>query len=254
MQSPINIVTKRALRDDSLEPVHYHGYQEAFHSAIINNGHYAQIDLPDNVRIVGGSLETTYKAVQLHFHWGNNGGPGSEHTIDGEQYPMEMHIVHIKHHYSSLTEALHDRTGVAVLGFFYQESQSSNKKYDSIVNALQNITIPGSNISLNALSVDTFIPPRDNLTKYYRYHGSLTTPGCAESVVWTLFEEPIPLSRDQLSAFSRLTFMDGQSMKGNFRPTQPLNGREVHFSGTVRAWANTAVLLSSVLVIYLLTD
>lgn len=40
--------------------------------------------------ISGGNLKHTYKAVQLHFHWGKNGGPGSEHTIDGEQYPMEV--------------------------------------------------------------------------------------------------------------------------------------------------------------------
>lgn len=40
--------------------------------------------------IYGGGLPTSYKAVQFHLHWGTNGGPGSEHTIDGEQFPMEV--------------------------------------------------------------------------------------------------------------------------------------------------------------------
>lgn len=40
--------------------------------------------------ISGGGLPTSYKAVQFHLHWGTNGGPGSEHTIDGEQFPMEV--------------------------------------------------------------------------------------------------------------------------------------------------------------------
>lgn len=31
-----------------------------------------------------------------------------------------MHIVHIKEEYASLSEALNDRAGVAVLGFFFQ--------------------------------------------------------------------------------------------------------------------------------------
>lgn len=31
-----------------------------------------------------------------------------------------MHIVHIKEKYSSLSQALRDSTGVAVLGFFFQ--------------------------------------------------------------------------------------------------------------------------------------
>lgn len=49
-----------------------------------------QLDLPVGMRIKGGNLTTPYKAVQLHLHWGKDGGPGSEHTIDGEQFPMEV--------------------------------------------------------------------------------------------------------------------------------------------------------------------
>lgn len=48
------------------------------------------MDVPHLSIISGGGLSNSYKAVQFHLHWGNNGGPGSEHTIDGEQYPMEV--------------------------------------------------------------------------------------------------------------------------------------------------------------------
>lgn len=51
----------------------------------------------------------------------------------------------------------------------------------------------------------------------------------------------------QLSAFSQLSFADGQNMTGTYRPVQPLNGREVYHSGSVAVWVNTVVLLSSVL-------
>lgn len=49
-----------------------------------------QVGVPHLSVISGGGLSNSYKAVQFHLHWGNNGGPGSEHTIDGEQYPMEV--------------------------------------------------------------------------------------------------------------------------------------------------------------------
>ena len=33
---------------------------------------------------------------------------------------------------------------------------------------------------------------------YYRYFGSLTTPGCNEVVQWTVFKQPIPISANQV--------------------------------------------------------
>ena len=44
-QSPINIVTKKTLKDDRLQPLRYNGYQFAFHSDIINNGHSGKSQL-----------------------------------------------------------------------------------------------------------------------------------------------------------------------------------------------------------------
>ncbi|KAF7646149.1 hypothetical protein LDENG_00192330, partial [Lucifuga dentata] len=141
-QSPINIFTRRLIPDERLTPLNFIGYQDHFHGRLTNNGHTVQLDLPVHKLIKGGNLTSAYKAQQLHLHWGKDGGPGSEHTVDGEQFPMEMHIVHIKEQYSSLAQAMQDRSGVAVLGFFFQESNSTNKKYNPILRALKNITCP----------------------------------------------------------------------------------------------------------------
>ncbi|XP_006799631.1 carbonic anhydrase 4a [Neolamprologus brichardi] len=245
-QSPINIVTRKTFKDDRLTPLKFQNYQEIFTSTIINNGHSAQVQIPTVSTISHGDLPDEYKAVQFHLHWGANGGPGSEHTIDGEQYPMELHIVHMKKAYSDLTTALRDTEGVAVLGFFYELSSSSNRKYERIISALQNIQATNGNTSLSSISLAQLIPSEKNLTAYYRYKGSLTTPGCTESVIWTLFENPIPLSKEQLQAFSKLQFNDGQQMTGNFRPVQPLNGRKVYRSGSAVILANSAILLATI--------
>lgn len=122
-QSPINIVTRKTLKDKRLAPFQFHNYQQSFKGTIKNNGHSGECVIPlDNQEgitcfearaqtfnaycmcvstpvqvgvpvlsmISGGGLPDSYKAVQFHLHWGKEGGPGSEHTIDGEQYPMEV--------------------------------------------------------------------------------------------------------------------------------------------------------------------
>ncbi|XP_068585641.1 carbonic anhydrase 4a isoform X1 [Cebidichthys violaceus] len=245
-QSPINVVTRKTLKDERLTPFQFDNYQQIFRGTIKNNGHSVQVGVPHLSTISGGGLLTSYKAVQFHLHWGNNGGPGSEHTIDGEQYPMELHIVHMKHHYTDLTTALSDPQGVAVLGFFYERSNSANRKYEPIINALQSIKAANRNTSLHSISLAQLIPPEQNLTTYYRYKGSLTTPGCTEAVIWTLFENTIPLSLEQLRVFSELKFHSGRQMVGTFRPVQPLNGRQVFRSGGGVILASSALLLAAI--------
>ncbi|XP_071027349.1 carbonic anhydrase 4-like isoform X2 [Oncorhynchus clarkii lewisi] len=214
-QSPINIVHRKTLPDERLTPFQFRKYQDSFSGLIKNNGHSVQVNVPHQPYVIGGDLETPYKVVQFHLHWGKNGGPGSEHTIDGEQYPME-------------------------------ESLSANRKYDPVLRALQRIMMTGANATLVSVSLEQLIPPQQNLSNYYRYKGSLTTPGCTESVIWTVFEKPIPLSRDQLRVFSDLQFKDGKPMVGTYRPVQPLNGRVVYRSGGAVVVASTAILLASV--------
>lgn len=60
------------------------------------------------------------------------------------------------------------------------------------------------NTSLSSISLAQLIPSEQNMTSYYRYKGSLTTPGCTESVIWTVFENPIPLSIDQVRIRNQL--------------------------------------------------
>ncbi|KAL8180345.1 UNVERIFIED_CONTAM: hypothetical protein K2H54_021348 [Gekko kuhli] len=189
----------------------------------------------EQINITKGGFQDTYRALQFHFHWGDVNKNGSEHTIDGRQYPMELHLVHMNTKYKTVNEAKGHPSGLAVLSFLFKVSEMDNTNYNTIVAGLRNISHEGLSVDLaSTFPLSNLLPNMGLLSKYYRYKGSLTTPGCEEVVVWTVFEEQIPISKPQLNAFvSTLYFTTGAKpvkMANNFRPPQPLKSRKVYAS------------------------
>uniref|UniRef100_M4A089 Carbonic anhydrase n=1 Tax=Xiphophorus maculatus TaxID=8083 RepID=M4A089_XIPMA len=222
-QSPINIVTNKVHFSSALLPFSFIGHTDLINITVENKGHSAHFALPQSVRLTGGALPGHYRAAQFHFHWGGSGTKGSEHTIDGERFPMELHIVHIKEPYSSLEEAEHDMAGIALLALFFEVTHHSTAGVSKVW-AWGNTVIPNFRLS-------NIIPAAAELHSYYRYVGSMTTPGCEQAVAWTVFHRMLSISSRQLDAIvKQCRFWTGQPMTNIFRPTQPLDGRVVYSS------------------------
>ncbi|XP_013872325.1 carbonic anhydrase 4 [Austrofundulus limnaeus] len=231
-QSPVNIVSRKVQLNSSLPPFSFIGHVDAINVTVKNNGHYAHFGLPESVRLAGGGLPGHYRAFRFHFHWGGGSGrPGSEHTIDGERYPMELHIVHIKEPFHSLEEAEQDTAGIALLAFLFEETAADHPHLDSIIAALGRAKYNGSNTVIPNFRLNDIIPAAKDLHSYYRYVGSMTTPGCEQAVEWTVFHRTLSISSRQLDAIvAQCQFWTGQPMTDIYRPTQPLDGRVVYSS------------------------
>ncbi|XP_053702400.1 carbonic anhydrase 4-like isoform X4 [Synchiropus splendidus] len=248
-QSPINIVTRKVHVNAALPPFDFIGHTTRNNITVKNKGHSAHFELPQSVRLTGGALPGHYRAAQFHFHWGGSGRPGSEHTIDGERFPMEMHIVHIKEPYGSLVEAEHDMAGIALLAFLFEESTDDHPHLDTVITALGRVPNNGSSSVVPNFRLSDIVPPSKELRGYYRYVGSMTTPGCEQAVAWTVFRRTLPISSRQLDALvKQCRFWTGQPMTDIFRPTQPLDGRVVYRSNsggalTTGAWTGVLALL-----------
>ncbi|XP_008490555.1 carbonic anhydrase 4 [Calypte anna] len=260
-QSPINIVTRNAIYDNSLKPLNFEGYDVRGSSKwnLENNGHTVKVILNTSPKIGGGGLGRKYKAIEFHLHWGIEGVsqylPGSEHSIDGEKQAMELHIVHIRDDVSDITEAKKNADGVAVLAFFIKV-QGENKNFASLINELENIKYKGQTAQMEALALSSLLPPKEELGRYYRYEGSLTTPDCHEGVIWTIFEKPIELSISQISRFSTVHFEGKNStfMVENFRPAQSLNKRKVYWSNASMLLPPAKVLMLALMLTYILSS
>ncbi|XP_062331294.1 carbonic anhydrase XVb [Osmerus eperlanus] len=236
-QSPIDIVSASAKGDFKLTSFTFTKFGDKSSMTLIKNkGKTVQVDLANGVQVSGGGLTEAYDSLQFHLHWGNgSSSPGSEHTVDGKAFPMELHVVNIK---SSLnrntTLAVKDPSGLAALGFFIEAASGNGTgtpaSWKTLTSYLTIITQNGTNASITSgISLDDLLTGVDR-TKYYRYKGSLTTPNCNEAVVWTVFKDTIKISQDLINQFYSTVHIDTNSsilMVNTYRGVQPSNGRVV---------------------------
>lgn len=178
---------------------------------IVNNGHTVQVSYDS-----GSSIELDgqrYNLQQFHFH------APSEHTINGQPAAAELHLVH-EVDSGSVSELL-PAGSRAVVGVLIQagvENLALQPVWDNLYAA--NATPQPVDGQVNAADM---LPA---VQTTYRYAGSLTTPPCTQNVAWNVMTEPIQMSPEQLSAFTKLMGVDTN------RPVQPLNDRQLAVDST----------------------
>ncbi|XP_052526543.1 carbonic anhydrase 9 isoform X1 [Tympanuchus pallidicinctus] len=227
MQSPININTETTIFSPQLRPIQLSGYSLPASQmlAMKNNGHTVVLKLPESLAITGGYAQQ-YRAVQLHLHWGSPSNPGSEHTVDHKRFAGELHVVHYNTKYENFKAALTQPDGMAVLGVFLEVGPRENPYYQQILEHLHSIQGEDDEVLVPGFNIAGLLP--DNLHLYFHYNGSLTTPPCHESIKWTVFNQTVMLSKEQMSILvSSLHTDDHRLLMNNFRQDQSLHRRWV---------------------------
>nr|ACJ64663.1 hypothetical protein A030-E11 [Acropora millepora] len=229
-QSPIDLIDNEVKRDSSLEPLVV-SYPPFSKGKFLNNGHSVQFvpDASNNLsELSGGPLAKKYKFEQFHFHWGDKDSEGSEHRVNGKMYSAELHFVHWDcETHASFPETVkaNKRNGLCVLGFFLKVG-AENAALKPITDMLPKVKKAGSSEPL-AIEFDMrSVMPKD-LTDYYTYDGSLTTPPLLECVKWIVFKEPLEVSAAQMEAFRAVENGNGEPLVGNYRPPCPVHSRTV---------------------------
>ena len=139
-----------------------------------------------------------YQVVESHFH-----NP-SEHTIEGQRFALETHLVHRR------------ESEIAVVGILYRLG-SANAAIQAVIEAA-----PGqgeADVPVSRLPASDFLPSGRG---YYGYMGSLTTPPYTEGVRWHVLSEALEVSAEQVERLAALTG-GGE----NSREVQGLNGRGI---------------------------
>ncbi len=196
MQSPVNIDKSTVVAEAALALPQFHYGNSTVD--VVNNGHTVQFNVNgDNTVELEGKK---YKLLQFHYH------AKSEHTIDGQYYPLEVHFVH-----------KHSDTDFAVLGIMFVEGKE-NPLFTKYLNHFPKKK--GKFTSDDTIDLLSLFPEQKT---FYHYDGSLTTPPCSEVVNWFVLTQPVEASKAQLDAFAAI-------LHSNYRPIMPLGKRKVYMS------------------------
>ncbi|KAH9397510.1 Eukaryotic-type carbonic anhydrase [Tyrophagus putrescentiae] len=256
-QSPVNIDPKRVVKliDGKLgSGLHLRGYGRFRRSYnVTNTGRsimftYAgrrEAERPSISGLaVGGSgrgEREQFVLQQFHFHWGQVEGVGSEHTLGGDRYDMELHLVHFnRRRYGTFERAMASHAqGVVVLAVLFEVRREPRRRLNPLIDAISLMAdYPmGFTTRLDMpIRLEDFLPrERDEEEveahfSLFRYPGSLTTPPCTEGVRWLVVGDPVAIGRRQIGAFRAVKdFLHRTAEGNNFRRLQPLSGRQFDF-------------------------
>lgn len=234
-QSPVDLNPSTLLFDPHLKPLQVD--QSRISGIITNTGHGVIFRVSDSlapglaVNISGGPLSYQYRFHELHIHYGRSDDRGSEHTIAGKPFPAEVQIFGFNSDlYANMSEAVELRRSEGLVGIsiLLQLGDLSHSELRVLTGQLHRITYRGQEAAMKHLSIKELLPETEH---FMTYEGSLTMPGCHETVTWIVLNKPIYITKQQLYLLRKL--MQGDELNAraplsdNFRPTLPVNQRLV---------------------------
>ncbi|KAM7006556.1 receptor-type tyrosine-protein phosphatase gamma [Tautogolabrus adspersus] len=244
-QSPVNIADEQTLVSEEYQELVLEKFtaESSNQTTMKNTGKTVAVLLKDDYFVRGAGLPGRFKAEKMEFHWGqSNGSAGSEHSINGRRFPVEMQIyLYNSDDFDSLSAAIEERRIIAALTVFFELGQKDNPAVEPIIQGLKGVVHHEKETHLRSFILRDLLP--SSLDSYYRYTGSLTTPPCSKVVEWIIFSRPVYLSPSQLEFFYHIFTTEQQDhvksvdyLRNNFRHLQNLDNRKVYKSAVKDAW------------------
>ncbi|MCP9259218.1 Protein CBR-CAH-1 [Dirofilaria immitis] len=230
MQSPINIKTSSILFDPRLNDIKID--QVSTTAEMMNIGQMPRLRVlydihSSKINITGGPLRPyKYRLQRIDFHYSND-EETVINTLNDESIKTIQLITYNTDLYSNFTTALTLPRGIAAVSIIVLIDEHTNGELLKITESVEKVPFRKRRITLHELKVWKLFP---SLIDYVTYEGSMTSPGCYETVTWIILNHPIHITRTNLNEWRKLQRTaikekEPQYVAPNFRPLQPSHGR-----------------------------
>lgn len=189
--------------------------------------------------LTGGPLNGKYVFSQIHFHWGINALEGSEHTIDGNHLPLEMHAVLFKSSYLNQNEALNQSDGIITLVYLFQIKSNHSSSLYRFLSKIENIKIPDTAVLIEPFILTDLILKFEN--DYYFYNGKISSKEKNHQIGWLITRELSWISFEQLDLFKCLLNRNLKTIYRNFREISSKSDNQVFYVNPAFKFTNTTL-------------
>lgn len=197
-QSPINILTYRVRKLKYNNIPQYHYLYSRF--KICNHKYFTRLAITNPYNYIKLDNDIFYlDFIDIRTP--------SEHLIDGQNYPLEIQLIH------------ENKDGEIVIISIFGQEGAENKLFEETIKRVHELK------DKKKVLLNEKINMEDSLNKssgIFRYRGSLTCPPTKENIRWVIYETPIHFSKEQIDNYRKVFHYSS-------RPIQSINYRYVFY-------------------------